>query len=176
MPATTKTKKKSQPKVVDRTATPFTGPTTVDATPIAPLLVDLPQGAMQGLRKALAGIDEVVTELATQVPLHGAEVGISPAAYQSFVSHTNTIAQLKAIGAPVLKLAEVITETLAVHEDARDQDLGQMVDAIQSTMKRKKNAGAGAPFQKTLAYRAQSAQKAASTRRKNAAAKAAAPK
>jgi hypothetical protein len=169
-----KVPKKPKPAHVDHTATAYTGTLQVDASSLGGLLFDLPPGGMQGLRKARPGIDDVVAELAVAVPTYGAGAGVSTAVYQSFVDHTTDIAKLQAVGGAILKLAEVITETIAIHEDGQDQDLGQIVDAVRSTMKRKKNDGIGAPFQKTLEYRAEQAKKAVATRKKKAAAKAAA--
>jgi hypothetical protein len=172
-PATAnKAKRNVQPKIIDRTPQKYGGPAQVDVSPILALLYDLPPGAMQGMRKDRPGIDDVVAELAAAFPTAGAAAGVSTAVYQSFTDHTDAIDKLRTAGAPILKLAEVITETIAIHVDARDQDLGQVVDSISSTMKRKKNAGLGAPFEKTLAYREAVAKKAAATRQKKAAAKA----
>jgi hypothetical protein len=174
MTTATKTPKKHQPTHVDRDPQPYTGPTTIDASAVASLLRDLPPGAMQGLRKPQPGLADVVTELTGAVPTYGATAGISTAVYTSFTTHTANIAKLVAAGAAVSKLAEVITESLALEEDAQDQDLGQIVDAILSTTKRTKSNAVSAPFQKTLAYRSEVAKKAAATREKNAAAKKAA--
>jgi hypothetical protein len=170
----TTTKKTQKPMTthVDHTATAYTGPVKVDASTLASLLMDLVPGGMRGLRKSHTGIDDVVTELAAAVPAYGAAAGISQTTYQSFSAHTTAISQLQTIGAPILKLAEVITETIALHEDGQDQDLGQLVDAIRSTMRRKKSDSVGAPFQKTLAYRAETAKKGVATKKKKAAAKA----
>jgi hypothetical protein len=158
---------------VDRTTTPFTGTLKIDATSVAAFLVDLPKGGMQGLRTPLPGIDGVVAELAVAVPADGAAAGISSTVYGQFVTRTTQIEQLQAISADAQKLAEVITETLALLEDGREQNIGQIVDAIRSTAKRSKSAGISAPFGKTLAYRAQVADKAVATRQKKKAAAAA---
>jgi hypothetical protein len=160
---------------VDHTATPYSGPVEVDVTVLATLLMDLVPGGMRGLRKSHAGIDEVVAELAAAMPKDGAAAGVSAAVYQSFVAHSSAIDQLRTSGAPILKLAEVIIETIALHEDGRDQDLGQIVDAVRSTMKRKKNDSIGAPFEKTLAYRAETANKGVATKKKKSAVKAVPP-
>jgi hypothetical protein len=159
---------------VDRTTTPFTGVVKVDATAVAPLLVDLSQGSMKGLRTAGAGIADVLAELAAAMPGDGAAAGISPATYQAVVTNTANIAQLEPLQQQVQKLAEVLTETLALQQNAREQALGQIADAIHSAEKRTKSKGVAAPFQKTLAYTSASGVKAAKTREENKAAKAAA--
>jgi hypothetical protein len=160
---------------VDRTATAYTGPAKVDATPVATLLIDLPPGAKKGLRTSGPGIDGVIAELAASVPTAGAAAGISTVLYQAFVTGTTNIEQLTAIWQVSSKLTEVVGETLAVLQDTREQQLSQLADAIQSTAKRTKNAGVTAPFQQTLAYKAQIAQKGVKTREAKKAAKAATP-
>jgi len=71
-------------------------------------------------------------------------------------------------------LALVLLETIAVLEDRREQQLSQIADAVHSAAKRTKNASIKAPFEKTLAYRGQSAQKGVKTRAANKAARTAA--
>jgi hypothetical protein len=164
---TTKLKTKPMEKHVDRTTTTYTGPVKVDATAVASLLLDLPPGARQGLRTPGPGIDAVVAELAASVPTDGAAAGISPAIYAAFAAGTTSLAQLTALWQTADKLAEVLGETIAILQDTREQQLSQMADAVSSTAKRTKNEGIKAPFQKTLAYKGQSAKKSAQTRAKN---------
>ncbi len=169
---TTKLKPKPMPKHVDRTTTPYTGPVKVDATAVASLLVDLPKGGKKGLRTAGPGLDQVINELATSVPASGAAAGISTAIYQAFLVSNTRIDQLAPLEQAASKLAEVLSETLALLQDTREQQLGQMADFVRSTAKRTRNDGIKAPFQKMLAYKGQAAEKGVLTREKNKAAKA----
>jgi hypothetical protein len=173
---TTTTKKTAKPmlKHVDRTTTAYTGPVKIDATAVAPLLVDLPPGAKRGLRTAGPDIASVLAELAVAVPTSGPAAGVSATLYAAMVTGSNDIAQLTTLQESAAKLAEVIGETLAILQDQREQQLSQIADAVESTAKRTKNAGVAAPFQKTLAYKGEAAEKAAKTRAANKAAKAAA--
>jgi hypothetical protein len=169
---TTPNPKKPMPTKVQRDPQPYTGATAVDLSPVASILVDLPKGAMKGLRRQGAGIADVVAELAAAMPTYGAAAGVAPALYTSFTTHTGNIAKLQAVGTLAQKLAEVVTESIALEEDAQAQNLGQIGDAIRSTAKRTKNNSILAPFQKTLAYQSEAGVKAAATRAKKKAAKA----
>jgi hypothetical protein len=166
---------KPMPKHVDRTTTPYNGALKVDATAVAPLLVDLPKGARKGLRRSGPGIDEVAIELAAFMPVAGAAAGIPQALYDTFAKQHADVTQLEQIAMPLLKLAEVLTETLALAQDAREQALSKIADDIRSTAKRDRNDGIKAPFQKTLAYKSQAAEKGVKTRAQKKAAKAGTP-
>jgi len=71
------------------------------------------------------------------------------------------------------KINEVLAESEALYEDQREHALSQIVDAVKSTAKRNKNKGIRAPFEKSIRYTQQAAEKAVKTRKKNAAEKAA---
>ena len=172
-PTTPKKPAKHMLTHVDRTTTAYTGPVKVDATAVAPILIDLPPGAKRGLRTSGAGIAGVLTELASAVPTDGAAAGVSAPVYASLVTNSANLAALLALQAVAAKLAEVIDETIAVLEDQREQQLSQIADSIRSTAKRTRNAGVKAHFQKTLAYNAEGADKGVKTRKANKAAAAA---
>lgn len=171
--AAKKARKKLQ-KHIDRTTTAYAGPVHVDASTVAAILVDLPQGARQGLRKSGPGIDAVASELAGVMSTAGAEVGIGQALYDTFTKHHKNASDLAQIGTVLFKLAEVVQETLALEDDAREQALAKIVDIIKSAAKRDKNEGLKAPFHETLAYKGEAAQKANKTKADNKA-KAATP-
>ncbi len=172
MASTTTTKKTAKPmlKHVDRTTTAYTGPVKVDASAVSAILINLPPGARKGLRTAGPGIAAVLAELAVSEPADGAAAGISPAVYASMVANSTNIALLTALGETCSKLSEVITDTLAILSDQREQQLSQIADSVDSTAKRTKSAGIKAPFAKTLAYKAAIALKAAKTRKEKKAA------
>lgn len=151
---------------------PYTGPLTIDVTALGNTLIDLPPGGKQKLRTEKEGMDGVIQELASAVPsAAGAAAGVPMEAYKLFVETTDDIAKLRAARAIVDKLAEVLDETEAKKVHERENALGLIVDAVTSNARRKKEPSLLAPFDKTLAYNAQIADKAARTRRKNAEAK-----
>ena len=167
MATTTTTPKKAVKPMethVDRTATPYTGPTTLDVTKQAGLLNDLPKGARKGMRASRKGIDDVVVEVLAASPAALAAAGIPPALAQAFATSNANVAALSPPAQVAAKLAEVLDESLAIQEDAREQQLGQMGDAIRSTAKRTRNESVKAPFQNLLAYLGEGAAKALKTR------------
>jgi len=154
------------PKQADHTTQPYTGPLTLDLTPAAKILVDLPKGGRRGLRKAGKTIDDVVAELAVAVPTDGAAAGIAQPVYQDFTTRTQNIDLLLPLYQQASKIADVLRSTLAINDDAREQDLGKITDSIRSTAKRSKSAAIKAPFKETLAYKSAAANKGVKTRTK----------
>jgi hypothetical protein len=153
------------------TGQPYTGPLTFNLTAIAAILIDQPPGALRGMRSDQPGITDVINELAEAVKSHGAEAGVTAPAYQRFVDSTEKLTKLRANSAAFLKMAEVLAETEATYENEREQALSQIVDAVKSTAKRNKNKAIVAPFEKSVCYTQQAAEKAVKTRNKNKAAK-----
>ncbi|MFT3770762.1 MAG: hypothetical protein QM820_35510 [Minicystis sp.] len=146
---------------------PYVGPHYADITALMGKLIDLPRGAMSGLRAEQPGMTEVITELEGAAPTLPAVA--EP--YAEFVQHTATIAQIRAARVIVDKMAEVLEESEAKYTHERENALSMIVDAVKSSAKRKTGAGLLAAFEDTIAYVAQAALKAAQTRKKNAEAK-----
>ena len=67
------------------------------------------------------------------------------------------------------KALEVVRESKAKRIHDRENTISQIVDAVKSTAQRTGSKEILAPFEKTLRYNSQIAEKAAQTRRKNAA-------
>lgn len=145
---------------------PYSGPLIVDVTKLGGFLADLNPGGMQRLRREKEGIDGVIAELAQSMPGFGAAAGVSPEVYASFLATNDRLAQIRTARAVVGKLYEVLTESEVLHEHNRENEISIIVDAVKS-MARRKDDSILAPFEKTLKYNAQSAEKAAKTRRKN---------
>ena len=154
------------------TGQPYTGPLTFDLLAIAAILIDQPPGALRGMRRDKPGIEAVIQELAEAVKNHGTEAGVAASAYQRFLDSTEKLDNLRLNSAPLLKMAEVLAETRATYENEREQAVSHMVDAVKSTAKRTKNPAILAPFEASIRYTAQNAEKAVKTRTKNKAAKA----
>jgi hypothetical protein len=154
---------------------PYTGPFTFNLTALSSgILFDLVPGATQHMRREKPGIDDVLTELAGAVPNAGAVVPAD--AHARIVDRTERIAKIRKHRAQLDKMYEVLNESEAMYEDERENDISLIVDAVTSNARRKKDRSLLAPFEKTLAYNAQTANKAAKTRQRNAEAKKAAGK
>ncbi len=150
----------------------YTGALTVDLTSVQDKLIDLSPGAMKGIRAEQEGIDEVKKEVATAMPAHAAAADIPPQAYQRFLERT----ALREKERELKKLVEILEETRAKTENDREDDISIIAKAAQSAAARRKDPGVAAPFEATIRYNSQIADKAAQTRRKNAEAKADQPK
>ncbi|MFT3768255.1 MAG: hypothetical protein QM820_22625 [Minicystis sp.] len=148
----------------------FTGTLVTDVTAMGGKLFDLPPGEVARLRREKPGMDGVVSELETAAPTLPA----AAAPYAEFVSHTATLAKIRAARVIADKISEVLVESEAKYEHDRENALGMIVDAVKSSAKRAGGKALLAAFEKSLAYVAQSGVKAAQTRKKNLAAKKAA--
>ncbi len=153
------------------TGQPYTGPLSFDLTAIATILIDQPPGALRGMRRDQPGIDDVIHELAGAVKNNGTEAGVAAHAYQRFLDSTEKLTKLRLNSAALLKMAEVLAETETTYENEREQALSQIVDAVKSTAKRSRNQAILAPFEKSIRYKQQAADKAVKTRTRNKAAK-----
>jgi hypothetical protein len=146
---------------------PYTGPVSIDLTADAALLIDLPPGGTQRLRREQDGIEGVLEELELAVPKHGGAAGITPELYSRFKTCTEELAKIRAARHAVDKLAEVLRESEAYKEDIREGFLSMMCKAVKSAAQHDAPSVV-APFEKTLKYNAQRAEKAVKTRRRNA--------
>jgi hypothetical protein len=149
----------------------YHGPFILSLEDVEDDLVDLPDGALRGLRTEQEGMDGVSEELAKSIPAYGEEAGISPKVYARFVEGTDKITKLRKHEAELEKALEVVRETRAKKEHDRENEISMIVDAVKSTAQRTGDKALTAAFEKTLKYNAQIAEKAAQTRRKNAAEK-----
>jgi hypothetical protein len=154
------------------TGKPYAGPFHISLDDVKDELIDLPDGAMKGLRAEQDGMAGVVAELANSMPAYGDEAGISPKVYARFVDSTDKLHKLRKHEMELAKALEVVRETRAKKEHDRENDISMIVDSVKSTAQRTGDKPLTAAFEKTLTYNAQIAEKAARTRRKNAAAKA----
>lgn len=155
------------------TGTTYSGLKKLDLTDVEDDLRDLPPGATKGMRAEQEGMVGVVDELARSVPLLGEKAGIPPKVYQRFVHATEVIGKLRTHEADLEKALEVVRESRAKSEHDRENDISMVVDSVKSTGHRTGDRALLAAFEKTIKYNAQTAEKAAKTRRKNEEAKAA---
>ncbi|MBK9266636.1 MAG: hypothetical protein IPM54_43475 [Polyangiaceae bacterium] len=150
------------------TKSPYVGPLVIDVTAHKDHLVDLPPGAQVGLKHEKPGFSEVLIELkeAKNGPL--AAAGISTEVVTRIESRTVTLDEIRKHKAAARKLYEVLGETEADLENAREGDIAIIARGAQ-TAGQHLGAGTKAHFEKTLKYYSQIADKAVATRKKNAA-------
>ena len=150
------------PKHID-----YIGPHTLDMAALQGKLVDVEEGGTQGFRPELPGFQVMSLALAEAMPLHGATAGISQDVYDHFVQCTQTVATIDGLLAIAAKQVEVLRESRAFYVDARQNDIGLMVDAMRSRAQRRKDTSLLVPFEKLIKYHGQVGDKAAQTRKKN---------
>lgn len=150
----------------EKTYTPYTGPAVLELTEVMPILADIPKGRMSALRREKDGIAEVLHELSVAVPAFGEVAGVAPN-YAEIVESTSRLEKLRLLRSRLAKALEVVDESEAVEEHKRETNIACIVDLVRSTARRK-DASIAAPFEKTLKYHAQFADKAWKTRRRNA--------
>ncbi|MDI1475105.1 hypothetical protein [Polyangium sp. y55x31] len=145
---------------------PYMGPSIIDVTSIRPKLVDAANGTLSGARRQKPGFPEMFDELSKALPQYGETLGVHPSMLQNIVDKTATLDEIRALKKDVLKLAEVLEESEIYYEDARESDISRIGGFLDATIQHG-DPSVQAAFNKTLAYRAQYAKKAAETRRKN---------
>ena len=148
--------------------TPYTGALVVDATPLKDNLVDYAPGAQVGLKHEKPGIDDVLEELDRAKSGALAAAGIALDVVTRIETRTTRLAEVRAQISNARKLFEVLTETEADLENAREGDIAIVARGAQ-TATQHLDAGTAAHFEATLRYYSQIADKAVATRRKNAA-------
>jgi predicted house-cleaning noncanonical NTP pyrophosphatase (MazG superfamily) len=147
--------------------TPFDGKLTISVEDVKDLLHDLPPQARRKLKREKPGFGSVLDELRTGLPKHGKTLGLSPDLLQKIEEETANIAKLEAARSDLAKLLEVVEESIALQEDEREQDITAVAEAAKKAAQRK-DPSVAAPFEKTMKYHSQVADKAVATRRKNA--------
>ncbi len=150
----------------------YIGAHTLDMSSLQGKLVDIEEGGMQGFRGDMAGFQPMALGLAEAMPLHGAAAGIPQDVYDHFVLCNETVATIDGLLAVANKQVEVLKESRAFYVDARQNDIGLMVDAMRSRAQRRKDTSLLVPFEKLIKYHRQVGDKAAQTRKKNEQAKA----
>jgi hypothetical protein len=150
----------------------YNGPHMLDLSTLQGKLVDIEAGGMRGLRTDMEGFSFVVLELAQSVPIAGAAAGVPQDVYDHFVMCNQTVDTIDERLAIARKQVEVLEESRAYYIDARQNDISLMVDSMRSRAQRRKDSSVLLPFERTLQYSRQIADKAVRTRRQNAEAEA----
>jgi hypothetical protein len=146
---------------------PFAGKTLIDAQPVRNALCNIAPGSRRKLKRTRDGVAYVIAELRSALVTHGALLGLSAAEIvQRLDSHAQNVKDLRSLLGDVAELHAAIEQSLAVEEDALEAEIA----AVAVTVKRhgtRRDPAVKVPFEKTLDYHGQSAQKGVATRRKN---------
>jgi len=147
----------------------YPGPYVFDLTPFEAHLVDLAPNAMQGARGVQPNIDGVLEELATAIPKYANDLEIHPDIYPRIVAATAAIPEMIKKVAQLEKALEVSKESLVRLINNREEDISDIGARAADKGTRGKKSELLTHFEKTIQYRSQIAEKAAKTRKKNAA-------
>ena len=147
----------------------YTADHSLDLSPFKGKLVDLEPGGRRGLRTALANFPLVILELQQSYPTAGKAAGIPEDVYDHFVMCGSLVDSIDEKLAIARKQVEVLEESRAFYIDAQQNDVAIMVDSMKSRAHRRKDPSLLAPFEITIAYQSQVGDKAAKTRKQNAA-------
>ncbi|MRG93128.1 hypothetical protein [Polyangium spumosum] len=144
----------------------YNGPTTCDITDIKDHVVDLPEGEMQHRRFEKEGIADVLVELAKAKTGALTQAGVAFEVVERIEMRSARLAVIRKKKAEAKKLYEVLDETEANEEDAREGDIALVARTAQTASKHV-DPSLAALFEKTMKYYSQIGDKAAATRRRN---------
>ncbi|AKT39531.1 hypothetical protein [Chondromyces crocatus] len=129
-------------------------------------LVDVEPSALKGMKTAQSGLDRVLAEIIGNEVEWAEKAGVTAADMTQLFLLNERIARIDEFLAPVLKFAEMLSETRYVLEDQRQHILLNIGASVER--RGKEMPELLARYQKTRTYRSAIAKKAARTRKKNA--------
>lgn len=147
----------------------YPGPYLFDLTPLQAHLVDLAPNAMQGARGVQPNIEGVLEELASAIPKYANDLEIHPDIHNRIVAATAAIPDLTTHVKQLEKALEIAKESLVRLVNNREEDISDIAARAADKGTRGKKGELLVHFERTIKYRSQIAEKAAKTRKKNAA-------
>jgi hypothetical protein len=149
---------------------PRSGDLAIDARAIASFVIDLPPGGMLGLRTEQDGYDEAVHEIIANQAKFGGTAGVTAADIEVLTTSDAQIAIIDRYLGPAAKLVELLTETRAKLDDARQRKVTTIANTVDLRAKDGRDEGLLAVYEKARSYRSVIGAKAAKTRQRKAAA------
>ena len=146
---------------------PVPGDLAIDCSPIADLIIDLPPGAMVGMRREHEGLDALLTEVSANQKSSGARAGILDADAQALAKLTEKILLVRKYKEPLRKLLELVTETEASLDHERHQHISNIASSVEQRAKMPGNEDLRSLYRSTREYRSAISKKAAKTRSKS---------
>jgi hypothetical protein len=141
---------------------------SLDITAFKGILVDLPAGALVGMRTEQPGWDGAFNEIVTNQPKYGVRAGVLIEDLDRLKLLNQQFKQIRDIIPTYLKAQEVLKETLAYLADQREK----LISSFAESVKDHAAIEGGDPtlltaYQQTTSYAAAPGTKAALTRRRN---------
>lgn len=146
------------------------GSLVVDIRALAGIVVDLPHGALQGMRTEQKGYEDVVTEILSNQRALGEKSGVQQSHIDRLLELNRQIEQIDQYLPAVKKLYELVTETRASVDDERQRLVRAIAELVEAHVKAIRDSALLAKYEKTRNYRSAAGFKAAKTRRSNVAA------
>lgn len=147
---------------------PEVGELHIDASVCLPYAVDLPPGALSGLRSAHEGVDAVVAEVKANQTTWGDKAGVTAGDYDALVTSHSHIQEIDLYLGPARKLVEILEESRAKEVDARERAISAIAGSADLRASQPGNETVAAKYEATRTYRSEIAKKGAKTRAKNA--------
>ena len=146
---------------------PSIGDLAVDATELAPIIVDLPPGARRGLLSSQPGCADVVTELRSNQKDFGARAGVRDEEVSDLEGLLANIARIDRVLPAARKQVELLEETRAVQDDTLQRRIYQIAQSVERRSRINGNGDLAARYEKSCQYRSAIGVRAARTRRRN---------
>jgi len=146
---------------------PVPGDLVFDASELASFLVDLPEGALRGLRAAQEGFKEVLAEIFANQADWGEKAGILAADTADIEDLNLKIDRIDDFVPAGLKFVELLLETRAKLDDRRQRLVNSFAESVERRAKVLDDGDSLlARYQRTRAYRSAPGKKAFRTRRR----------
>jgi hypothetical protein len=146
---------------------PDVGDLILDATNLAPVIVDVPNDKLSGLLTSQPGCDEVVVEVRSNQPVLGVQAGIRDEDVADIDTTVAQMAEIRSLLPAARKLVELLTDTYAVLDDRLQRQVFTIASTVERRAKMLRNDELLARYGQTRKYRSATGQKAARTRKRN---------
>jgi len=146
---------------------PDVGDLIIDASNLAPVIVDLPPGGRLGLRVSQPGCAEALAEIRSNQPQHGVTAGIRDEDIAAMDEAMVRMDEIDGLLPAVRKMLELIEETRAVLDDSVQRRIAIIASSIENRAKMMRNDDLLARYARTREYRSAAALKGVRTRQRN---------
>ena len=146
---------------------PLFGELAVDATDLAPDLVDLPERGRIGMQREQPGCDVAEAEVHANQDKYGERAGITSLTAQEMRAARERINKIRERLHAARKLVEILEESEAFHDDRLQRLLYTAANTVEMQAKALGDPELLARYEQTRAYRSAVARKGVRTRLRN---------
>lgn len=141
----------------------------IDARPLDGVLVDVKAGATRGMSREQPGFSAAIKEIFDNHAKIGKHIGILDSQIDELRTLNENLALIDGYLPAVKKLLEVMEESQTVIDNRRHEIIRVVAKTVDAQAIAMKDDSLVAKYERTLDYRSAIANKAAKTRKKNAA-------